>query len=377
MSASPPPPRRSQRDKKAVKPFDSGIPLKSFVACAHPHAALAAASARKRKRGDNEDEDDAQHATDQDIHRLSDDPQDAGGEDEGDGDGDDAGGGEDEEEYRTPKAKPSGAGRKGKAKATPKAKPGAPVKKPRKTRTAKGATARGAAGMSQADQQAKDTNIAGDNVLFNALVNAAVPLQSTAEDFIESLRQTPAAAQAELVNLILRCCGCNDSVDADAAVDYDGVVDALDNFTESLKQENSPVYPLTSKLPAFKKFRKHLAEFIDRLVSASAELGLLYSTDLIATLQTWVVAMSSSQIRSFRHTATVIALELETALCDVAAAVEKEAEVAARQREGEKKRKATNKSAGAARLKELNLKAKDVRKRREQVSEFLKEFVDG
>lgn len=167
MSASPPPPRRSQRDKKAVKPFDSGIPLKSFVACAHPHAALAAASARKRKRGDNEDEDDAQHATDQDIHRLSDDPRDAGDEDEGDGDGDDAGGGEDEEEYRTPKAKPSGAGRKGKAKATPKAKPGAPVKKPRKTRTAKGATARGAAGMSQADQQAKDTNIAGDNVLFS------------------------------------------------------------------------------------------------------------------------------------------------------------------------------------------------------------------
>lgn len=137
------------------------------------------------------------------------------------------------------------------------------------------------------------------------------------------------------------------------------------------------MYPLTSKLPAFKKFRKHLAEFIDRLVSASAELGLLYSTDLIATLQTWVVAMSSSQIRSFRHTATVIALELETALCDVAAAVEKEAEVASRQREGEKKRKATNKSAGAARLKELNLKAKDVRKRRDQVSEFLKEFVDG
>ena len=97
----------------------------------------------------------------------------------------------------------------------------------------------------------------------------------------------------------------------------------------------------------------------------------------MATLQTWVVAMSSSQIRSFRHTATVIALELETALCDVAAAVEKEAEVVSRQREGEKKRKATNKSAGAARLKELEVKAKGIRKRRDQVLEFLKEIVDG
>ncbi len=37
--------------------------------------------------------------------------------------------------------------------------------------------------------------------------------------------------------------------------------------------------------------------------------------------------MSSSQLRSFRHTATVVALEILTALCDVAAAVDKEADV--------------------------------------------------
>jgi hypothetical protein len=56
------------------------------------------------------------------------------------------------------------------------------------------------------------------------------------EDFLESLRQTPGPAQSELINCVLRACGCNDSVDADEVVDYDGVVDALDNFTEGLKQ---------------------------------------------------------------------------------------------------------------------------------------------
>lgn len=169
MSASPPPPRRSQRDRKSFKPFDSGI---SALSCASgAHAEAAAASGRKRKHREGEDEDDAQHATER---GLSDDAQDAGEEDEGEGEGDVGGGDEEEEEeYRTPKAKAPGAGRKGKGKATPKAKPGAPVKKPRKTRTAKGAPARegkkskeGAAG-SQADQQAKDTNIASDNVLFS------------------------------------------------------------------------------------------------------------------------------------------------------------------------------------------------------------------
>lgn len=96
----------------------------------------------------------------------------------------------------------------------------------------------------------------------------------------------------------------------------------------------------------------------------------------MATLQTWVIAMSSSQIRSFRHTATVVALEVESALCDVAAAVEKEAEVISRQREGERKRKASNKGGGV-REKELAGKAEEVRERRSQLAEDLKEFVDG
>ena len=133
---------------------------------------------------------------------------------------------------------------------------------------------------------------------------------------------------------------------------------------------------MTSKLPIFKKFRRGLSEFLERLIASSAELGALYTSDLMSTLQTWVIAMSSSQIRSFRHTATVVALEVETALCDVAAAVEKEAEVVGRQREGEKKRKASNK-AGGARDKELEAKAQEVRERRTKLAEFLKEFVDG
>ena len=67
-------------------------------------------------------------------------------------------------------------------------------------------------------------------------MNPAAALQSTAEDFLESLPLTPGPTLAELINCILRCCGSNDTVDADEAVDFDGVVDALDNFTEALKQ---------------------------------------------------------------------------------------------------------------------------------------------
>jgi cohesin complex subunit SA-1/2 len=87
--------------------------------------------------------------------------------------------------------------------------------------------------------------------------------------------------------------------------------------------------------------------------------------------------MSSSQLRSFRHTATVVALEILTALCDVAAAVDKEADVLDRQKAGERKRKAGNKTkAVTGREKELEDKATEVRQRKVSLAEFLKELVD-
>lgn len=120
---------------------------------------------------------------------------------------------------------------------------------------------------------------------------------------------------------------------------------------------------------------------MERLIKSAADLGALYTSDLMQTLQAWVIAMSSSQIRSFRHTATFIALEVETALADVAAAIEKEAQVVARQREGEKKRKAASaangKKAAAGKEKEYEAKAAEIKSRRTKMAEFLKDFIDG
>ena len=78
------------------------------------------------------------------------------------------------------------------------------------------------------------------SVVTDAIMNPAAALQSTAEDFLESLSASPGRSLAELINCILRSCGCNDSVDEDRVVDYDGVVDALDDFTEILKKVSEP-----------------------------------------------------------------------------------------------------------------------------------------
>ena len=74
------------------------------------------------------------------------------------------------------------------------------------------------------------------------ILNPSAALQSTAEDLLDSLSQTPGLAQAELINCVLRACGCNNSVNEDEVLDYDGVVDALDTFTDNLKLVRSVPY---------------------------------------------------------------------------------------------------------------------------------------
>ena len=77
-----------------------------------------------------------------------------------------------------------------------------------------------------------------DSCYPDAIVNPSANLQSTVEDFLESLSQSPEHALAELINCILRCCGCSDTVDSDQVTDYDGVGDALEDVTEALKNVN-------------------------------------------------------------------------------------------------------------------------------------------
>ncbi len=86
--------------------------------------------------------------------------------------------------------------------------------------------------------------------------------------------------------------------------------------------------------------------------------------------------MSSAQLRSFRHTATVVALELESALSSVAAVIERETGMINRQREGERKRrKGSHKPS--ERDNSLQKKAAEIKEKRTKMNEYLKEFFDG
>ncbi|KAF5365253.1 hypothetical protein D9758_005390 [Tetrapyrgos nigripes] len=389
--SSPPPtaaPRRSQRDKRPAKPVTTVTDVPT--------------TSRKRKHVDGT-EDDAPGITGdeaQDADSEEGDEEDAGDDPEDEDDEDDA----DERPKKAKKAKgrPTKKPRKNDLEKDKDPSAATTTRKPRKPRAPKDPNAPAPAAKRapkarnavearfDPEAVAKTTDISMDNPLFNALLNPNAALQSTTEDFLESLNQTAHQALAELLTMILRCCGCNETIDGDEAIDFDGASSKLDDIVEQLKQTTSPAgtYPLTLKAMPFHNpkikytFRSHLSEFFNRLITSSALLGSLYSSQLMETITTWLVPMSSSQIRSIRHTATVIALEIERALAEVGKDVEKEAEVTGRMREGEKKRARTkaadNGAAGTrGKDKELGAKMREIKDRQKRLEEFIAEFIDG
>lgn len=98
----------------------------------------------------------------------------------------------------------------------------------------KSSTASRAAKSSAANREELD--IEEDNVLFNAIKNPETALQVTVDDWVVEYQTAPGPALTTLINLVIRSCGCNSSVDEAAVLDLDGVVDTLEQVQEEFKQ---------------------------------------------------------------------------------------------------------------------------------------------
>lgn len=122
-----------------------------------------------------------------------------------------------------------------------------------------------------------------------------------------------------------------------------------------------------------KKFRSSLTSFISRLFTSAASAEILYDETFCQTFQSWLTSLSSSKIRSFRHTATVASLITVSALCDVSVAVNKDFTQASRAKEAEEKKGRKDK----ARLKDLSKNVKDVHNKKTTLEEYLNELFEG
>ncbi|KZO94707.1 hypothetical protein CALVIDRAFT_198341 [Calocera viscosa TUFC12733] len=305
---------------------------------------------------------------------------------------DDAQAVDDGEEYRAPRSAPklakatgpkrakasdggdvNGQIEKPKPKGRSKTVDGAP-KPPSKPRVKKARLAGEFGSGALVSGEGTTGGIKNDNHLFNALLNPSSSLQTVAEDFLDSLRESALPALAELITMIVRCCGANADITTDEVADEDGVVGVCEDIMDAIKKAQAPPYPLISRLPALKPLRKALAAFFSHLLKSTQMSSQLYNSDLVPTLLSWLTTMSSSSLRSFRHTSTYVAACAVGGLCEVANELEKDVSVVGRQREAEKKKR---KSAAAIAKDPLEKRFAELKERQKKVVEFMKEFFDG
>ncbi|GAA6013136.1 hypothetical protein JCM11491_005192 [Sporobolomyces phaffii] len=238
----------------------------------------------------------------------------------------------------------------------------------RKTKVDDGDDDEAEAGTAKKATSGKDFPIEDDNELFNAVKSPNTALQTTAEDWIESYKESPGPAMAELVNFVLRCCGCNSSIDEHQAEDENGIVETLKDIVDEFKQGSDHAYPLISKSKGYKKFRSSLSQFFLKLLTTASE-DILFSTSFYEHFQFWTHALSSSQIRALRHTATVIVLLSIDALTILEDGIRKEHSQAMRAKEAEEKRGRKDKS----RLKDMEKQVQEIHERLEAVEAFEEE----
>lgn len=128
-----------------------------------------------------------------------------------------------------------------------------------------------------------------------------------------------AEALTDLVNCILLSAGCDQRVTEDDIRDPDNCQNRLADLQNVYAEEGIMDYPLISRARTTRSFRDLLVGFFRSLVDVLHETDALYKdVQILENISRWVASMSSSTLRPFRHTATTIALAIQTALVKAA-----------------------------------------------------------
>lgn len=198
-------------------------------------------------------------------------------------------------------------------------------------------------------------------------------MDQVAARWVAQFNEHEAKAVADIVNLVLRAAGCSLRIHEDDISDPDNAPSRVAELQDEFQAQDVTEYPLVAKAKdgGGQAFRHTLHSFFATLVQSIAQSGLLYENqDLLENIAVWIGAMSSSGNRPFRHTATVAALAITTALASTAADIVDNTAKKIRQSESEAKKSRVNK----ARVSAANQEVEDYNAKLEAVDGALNDW---
>ncbi|XP_015706727.1 cohesin subunit SA-2-like isoform X1 [Coturnix japonica] len=184
--------------------------------------------------------------------------------------------------------------------------------------------------------------------LFEVVSMGKRAMQSVVDDWVEAYKQDRNVALLDLINFFIQCSGCQGMVTAEMFQNShkrDGNkipsnrMDVMQKMTETFDEETGlqykkfiaypwiltvtwPVdvsnedYPVIRTGPYWKKFKANFCEFIAVLVQ-QCQCSILYDSYLMDTIISLLTGLADSVIRAFRHTSTLAAMKLLTAVISV------------------------------------------------------------
>ncbi|KKA29240.1 hypothetical protein TD95_002061 [Thielaviopsis punctulata] len=166
---------------------------------------------------------------------------------------------------------------------------------------------------------------APEGSLFYNIFESSIPVVEIAEQWLSKYRENGDAATTELINFVLQCAGCSIPINEDDIRDEENCQNRLTDIQSTHQDKSIVDYPLIAKgKGGGKPFRDLLSSFFDSLINLLHETDILYEEySLINTLYTWIATLSSSTLRPFRHTATTVALMIQTGLVEVVDVLDK------------------------------------------------------
>uniref|UniRef100_A0A8C0K3S0 Cohesin subunit SA n=1 Tax=Canis lupus dingo TaxID=286419 RepID=A0A8C0K3S0_CANLU len=197
-------------------------------------------------------------------------------------------------------------------------------------------------------------------------------LQSVVDDWIESYKQDRDIALLDLINFFIQCSGCRGTVRIEMFRNMQNA-EIIRKMTEEF-DEDSGDYPLTMPGPQWKKFRSNFCEFIGVLIR-QCQYSIIYDEYMMDTVISLLTGLSDSQVRAFRHTSTLAAMKLMTALVNVALNLSIHQDNTQRQYEAERN-KMIGKRANE-RLELLLQKRKELQENQDEIENMMNSIFKG
>ncbi|XP_052004193.1 cohesin subunit SA-2-like [Xyrauchen texanus] len=175
--------------------------------------------------------------------------------------------------------------------------------------------------------------------LFEVVSMGRNAMQAVVDDWIDAYAVDRDAALLDLISFFIQCSGCKGMVTAEMFQSKQGT-DVMSKMVEDLDEDtglqykkflafpwiltvtwpldmDSGEYPLIMSGLYWKRFRTHFCEFVSVLVT-QCQNCVIFDGYLLNTLISLLTELSDSRVRAFRHTCTLAAVKLLSALINVA-----------------------------------------------------------